>query len=266
MTSRTDIHPAAKVVAAVLATYSDGEGRAWPPITQLQTDTHLDKKTVLQAVVSLRDTGVITSTKVAAGDQLPTGRKAARSRYVYHLLGGEIPPKLRWRDSTPIKDTGGEIPPLRGESDHLLGGEIPPPSTIDRSGKDLIEREKPTEPPQHFSARQQAFFKALQQAEFYVRGRGIMTAWEAVGDPVRLAKNLGEEHAYPLVDPGLIYRLGSWSLENRSNSKNDIAKFILNRARYTQERGGPSDQRSPYQQNQPYPHSADLAEKVRNAR
>jgi len=128
----------------------------------------------------------------------------------------------------------------------------------------IDETVKPTNPPTEFTDRQVAFYRALQEAEYYVRGKGIMTAFEAVPDPVRLARNLGDADTFPLIDAGLVKRLGAWTLENRSRAKVDIAKFILNRARYSQERGHP--RRDSAQQDRPYQHGGDLAAKVNATR
>ena len=102
----------------------------------------------------------------------------------------------------------------------------------------FFSEEDSENPPADFTRRQRAFFEALKKTEFYVRGRGAMTAFHAVKDPIRLARNLGEHDTYPAVDAGLIGRLGGWTFLNKNRAKVDIGKFILNRARATQERGG----------------------------
>jgi hypothetical protein len=145
------------------------------------------------------------------------------------------------------------------------GGQKPGRAPTGKGRRLGVGKSKPTEPPKEFTERQVAFFGALKKVEFYVRGKGIMTAFDAVGDPVRLARNLGDEDTYPLVDVGLIGRLGSWSLENRNRSKVDIGKFILNRARASQERGVPGGQR-PGEKKNGYQYGSDLAGKVRGTR
>jgi hypothetical protein len=101
-------------------------------------------------------------------------------------------------------------------------------------GKKLPE--KPKTAPEDFTPRQVAFYQALQQTEFYVRGQTEdRTAWQIVKDPVRLARNLGAKDTFPLVEVGLIGRLGAWSFENKAKAKTDIGRFILNRARANQE-------------------------------
>ncbi len=127
----------------------------------------------------------------------------------------------------------------------------------------IDETVKPANPPPEFTNRQAAFYRALQEAEYYVRGKGILTAFEAVPDPIRLARNLGDADTFPLIDTGLVKRLGAWTLENRSRAKVNIAKFILNRARYSQERG---PRRGSAQQDRPYQHGGDLAAKVNATR
>jgi len=126
----------------------------------------------------------------------------------------------------------------------------------------------PATAPDDFTQRQMEFFAALKETDFYVRGKGVKKAVEAVKDPVRLARALGGKDLYPLVDSGLIGRLGAWSIENRVKAKVDIGKFILNRARATQEFGGrQSGQSNRGQQNQgEYQHGGDLEEKVKNTR
>ena len=123
---------------------------------------------------------------------------------------------------------------------------------------------KPLEPPDDFNQKQREFFAAFRKIEFYVRGKGEILCIEALNDPIRLARALGDDLLYPLVDPGLVGRLGAWSMENRARAKTDIGKFILNRARATQERGGPRQNR---QSNgggtgESYQHGGDLEEKV----
>lgn len=105
--------------------------------------------------------------------------------------------------------------------------------------------EKSTTPPEDFTKRQKAFFDALQKTEFYIRGKDAQTAFDAVKDPIRLARNLGDVDAFPLVDTGLINRLGAWSFENMAKSKVDIGRFILARARVCQERGGDKGSKGP---------------------
>lgn len=134
------------------------------------------------------------------------------------------------------------------------------------------EERKPKPPtpvaPDNFTSRQLEFFNALQETDFYIRGQGVQKAIEAVKDPVRLARSLGSKDLYPLVDPGLIGRLGAWSIENRTRAKTDIGKFILNRARATQEYGGRQNAQTGKIREQPteYPHGDDLEAKVKNTR
>ena len=132
------------------------------------------------------------------------------------------------------------------------------------AAKGLDEKSKLTKPPEDFTDRQAQFFLALLETEFYIPGKGAMTAHAAIKDPVRLARNLGEKDTYPAVDPGLIKRLGGWTFENKAKAKRDIGRFILNRARATQEHGGP---RTPGGgggggRYMPSPEYGDLAAKV----
>ena len=65
--------------------------------------------------------------------------------------------------------------------------------------------EKPKNPPEDFTNRQKDFFRALQETKFYIRGEGGKTAFDAVKDPVQLARNLGDIDSFPLVDVGLLF-------------------------------------------------------------
>lgn len=95
---------------------------------------------------------------------------------------------------------------------------------------------KPEQPPEGFNARQRAVWEALRTATFYVPGQGLMTAWQAVSDPVLLAAQLGGD-AYPAVDVGLVHRLGNWTTQHKQRAKREVGRFLLNRFSTSQERG-----------------------------
>ena len=122
------------------------------------------------------------------------------------------------------------------------GGDDVPPSASETQQKakpaprkkPVIE--KPENPPNDFTSRQTAFYRALQETEFYVRGqKSDQTAFQVVKDPVRLARMLGKSDTFPLVDVGIIGRLGIWTHQNKKNAKTDIGRFIIGRARSDQE-------------------------------
>lgn len=156
--------------------------------------------------------------------------------------------------------------PELGQPDGSVSANPIPNSTCDSLEPKKQKREKPTEPPTGLTNRQKEFFEALRRCKFHIVKRGLITAWEAVEDPVILAETLGDERAYPAVDVGIVARASGWSIANPQKAKKRIDKFLHNWAAREQERGGSAPSRFPQQQNQPYPHSADLAEKVRNAR
>jgi len=105
------------------------------------------------------------------------------------------------------------------------------------NSKKFVVDGKPEEPPDGFNHRQRQAWDALRAATFYIPGKGIMTAWQAVEDPVVLAGQLGGD-AYPAVDIALVHRLGNWTMENRQKSKKEIARFLTGRFAASQERGG----------------------------
>lgn len=81
-----------------------------------------------------------------------------------------------------------------------------------------------------FTERQLAFYDALMTTEFFVPGKGVVCAYEAIADEIRLARDLGREDLYPALDVSLIGKLGAWSLQNRKKAKVNVGRFILNRA------------------------------------
>lgn len=128
------------------------------------------------------------------------------------------------------------------KEEKALGTDVGTPASgpADKAGgKSLADKVKPTEPPESFNRRQREFYIAFLETEFYVPGEGPVRAIEKIADPVRLAATLGDGKSYPLVDVGLISRLGAWTFENKRKAKRDIGKFILNRSRVTQDHGGP---------------------------
>lgn len=126
----------------------------------------------------------------------------------------------------------------------------------------------PLKEPSDLTPKQNKYYEMLKRVDFYVRGKGIMKAADAVPDPVRLAKALGDEELYPNVDAGLIGRLGAWSIENKTRAKTEtgMSKFILNRASYSQERGGTRTNDQSTREKSKYPHGGDLATKINNAK
>lgn len=140
-------------------------------------------------------------------------------------------------------------------------GKAGAPASTPKATKKKVE--KPEEPPGDFSKRELAMWEALRSAAFYVPGEGEMTGWDAVKDPVGLARRLGGP-AYPAVDPGLIHRLANWTQTNRSRGKKDVARFLTNRFGASQEKGGdrrgtksgPGDEKG-------YRFGGDLADKKR---
>jgi hypothetical protein len=105
-----------------------------------------------------------------------------------------------------------------------------------RKNKKYETEGKPEQPPEGFNPRQQAVWEALRTATFYVPGKGLMTAWQAVSDPVLLAAQLGGD-AYPSVDVGLVHRLGNWTTQHKQRAKREVGRFLLNRFSTSQERG-----------------------------
>jgi len=144
----------------------------------------------------------------------------------------------------------------KAETNHNAGGAGSPPAAA------RLPAGKPEAPPGDFDQRQLEVWEALRTAAFYVPGVGDQTAWENVKDPVRLARQLGGP-GYPNVDVGLVYRLASWTQENRARAKRQIGRFLLNRFSQSQERGGRGGTPQPARSPGRAPASADLAAKVR---
>lgn len=134
-------------------------------------------------------------------------------------------------------------------------------SLTSETDKDKIKNKKvykPTTPPDDFSEKQKAFFQILLDTEFYVPGKGHISGWEAVDDPVRLSKTLGDGITYPLVGPELISQLAAWTTANKNRAKRNIHRFILNSARRNQERGIGRQPSQPQSQKDTYLYGADL--------
>jgi len=124
---------------------------------------------------------------------------------------------------------------------NILGSDMaePSPTSLPESKtKSSGEKDKPTHPPERFTKKQADFYYAFWDVEFFVPGKGIVRAIEAISDPLRLAETLGNVEVYPAVDVGLVSRLGAWTFQNKTRAKKNVGRFILNRAAYSQDRGG----------------------------
>lgn len=166
---------------------------------------------------------------------------------------------------------GGEPPPDEPPTaPHRKLPSRPPPEPLPpkkRKRKPPVPpEEKPDAPPASFAPRELAMWEALRKATFYVPGRGELTGWEAVDDPVRLAMQLGGE-AFPNCGPDLIHRLATWTMENRNRAKQKVNRFLVNRFSAHQDKGTGMNRTPPWQQpTTKYQHGDDLEAKVRATR
>lgn len=89
--------------------------------------------------------------------------------------------------------------------------------------------------PADLTTRQRLVWDALEEARFYVPGKGDTCALDVVPDAGALARALGGP-AYPNVDAaGLIHRLAAWTQTNRAKAKHDLARFLSGRFRAEQD-------------------------------
>lgn len=89
----------------------------------------------------------------------------------------------------------------------------------------LEQGKKTKEPPSHFSKRQRDLWTIFLSEKFWVKGRGELTPWEGIQDPVAICEKLGGD-GYKEIDLDLMYRLSAWTFAHKPKTRENLGSFL----------------------------------------
>jgi hypothetical protein len=113
------VHSATFRVAYILARKADDQGRAWPDQELIKSESTLSDNGARKAIRQLAELGYIETKTVVAGDKLPSGFVASRTRLMYAIKSPPSPAQSSGEQSSPAQSSGEQSSPAQSSGTPL---------------------------------------------------------------------------------------------------------------------------------------------------
>jgi hypothetical protein len=196
---RSDIRPAAKLVAVVLLEAADNDGKSWLSRREIARRCGLNRATVFRALAALQETGVISVERVQPGGTLPSGGVAKREVAIC--------------DVSHPATTGVASCNNRGRIlQHPCRDPLIDPPVI------------PKDTPESF----RLLWAALKTVRFVLKSGAKKTVEQQVADPVLLCEYLSGPDFAGVDLVAELRAAAAWTAERKSQRRDRLGQFLKN--------------------------------------